>query len=319
MNGLGFLIWKLANMPPVDVLIPVLQAIECKWISIKVADWIYKYNTPGGSDKPLMDFIRALQDAGIEVGGWHYTYPDKPGPQGDLAEERREKLHLSHYLVDVEKEWKGNFAPAARGYMDKLHNGILDVGLCSYRYISKHQEIPWSAFINHEKMDSMTPQVYWIDAHNPGAQLAKSYAEYAARTDKPYIPIGATFGVGGWEPSVDDLVEFVDACFTLGCPAYGFYSLDWIMLHKRADWLNAISMGGGVQPPTPPTVPEEWVVVNCSWLNGRSAPDPTVDNRVVSVRVGQKVTNLNQPSGDWEKVGLGPITCWMHGDYLEGA
>ena len=27
MNGLGFLIWQLANMPPVDKLIPALQAI----------------------------------------------------------------------------------------------------------------------------------------------------------------------------------------------------------------------------------------------------------------------------------------------------
>ena len=43
------------------------------------------------------------------------------------------------------------------------------------------------------------------------------------------------------------------------------------------------------------------------------------DNRVVSVKAGQKVTNLKAPSGDWDKCGLGPITCYMHGDFLEPA
>jgi hypothetical protein len=316
MNGLGFLIWKLSNMPAVDVLIPILKAVECNWVSIKVGEYIYKYNQVGGNDQALKAFIQALQDAGIEVGGWHYVYPDKPGPQGDLAEERRQKLGLSHYLLDVEKEWKGNFGAAARTLCGKLHNGSLEAGLCSYRYPSAHNEIPWSAFINHEKVDVMAPQVYWIDSHNPGFQLTKSYDEYKAKTDKPYIPIGATFGVGGWEPSADDLMEFIDWCFETKVPAYGFYSLDWIIVRKRADWLNAISMGGDVEPPPPPVEPKEFVVVNCTWLNGRSEPKVVDDNRVVSVRAGQKVTNLKDPSGDWEKCGLGPITCYMHGDFL---
>jgi hypothetical protein len=316
MNGLGFLIWKLANMPAVGQLIALLKSVDCKWISVKVADGVYKYNTQGGSDAALKAWIQAIQAEGIEVGGWHYIYPQSPGPQGDLAEERREKLGLSHYLLDVEKEWKGNYGNAARTLLGKLHNGGFDVGLCSYRYPSVHPQVPWNPFINHEKMDVMAPQVYWIEAHNPDGQLRASKAEYETRTNKPYIPIGATFGVAGWEPSVDDLVAFVETAEALGCPAYGFYSLDWIIQHQRSDWLHAIDEAAG-DPPPPVPVPDEWVVVNCEWLNGRSEPQVVSDNRVVQVRAGQKVTNLKQASGEWLRCGLGPVQCWMHGDYLD--
>lgn len=317
MNGLGFLIWKLSAMPPVDKLIPALQSVGCEWISIKVADGVYKYNVQGGSDAALKTFIQALQDAGIEVGGWHYVYPDKPGPQGDLAEERREKLGLSHYLLDIEGEWKGTYAPAARTLMDKLHGGPFTVGLCSYRYPSVHP-IPWSAFLNHEKMDICAPQVYWLETHNPAEQLLRSEEEYRAKTDKPFIPIGPTFGVAGWEPSVDDLVKFVDTCEAREYPAYGFYSLDWIISHQKASWLGAIKDAAGDTPPAPPE-PEAYRVVNCTWLNGRSEPKVVDDNRVVSVKAGQLVKSNHAQSGEWISVNLGLIDCWMHGDYLESA
>jgi hypothetical protein len=316
MNGLGFMIWKLSAMPPVDTLIIALQAIECKWVSIKVADGMYKFNAPSG-DAPLKAFIQSLQAANIEVGGWHYVYPTSPGPQGDLAEERREKLGLQHYLLDVESPWKGSYAPQARTLCDKLHGGEFTVGLCSYRYPSMH-DIPWSAFLNHEKVDIATPQVYWLEAHNPAEQLTCSEGEYRAKTDKPYIPIGPTFGVAGWEPTVDDLTAFVDTCEARRYPAYGFYSLDWIIAHQRTDWLNAIHEAAGDVPPPPPE-PYEYEVVNCTWLNGRSEPKVVDDNRIVSVRAGQKVTNLAKESGLWRYCGLGPIVCWMHGDYLEPA
>lgn len=324
MNGLGFLIWKLSNMPPVEAVIAILRAIECRWVSLKVADGIYKYNVKDGNDKPLIAFIQALIQAGIEVFGWHYVYAlSSPGAQGDRIMERREKLGLPGILVNIEDPRFRDLTQTeannwAKVYMDKQHDGTV-YGHCSHRFPKYHLYIPHERMLKHNRMDIITPMVYWEQSHNPVEQLRRSLAEYRAISNKPFVPIGPTYGRQGWEPSVEELVAFVDECFAQGFPAYGFYSLDWILVHGRTDWLNAISLGGGAPPPPVPVVPDEWAIANCSWLNGRSDPQVVDDNRIVSVRAGQKVTNLKDPSGDWEKCGLGPITCYMHGDYLDPA
>jgi hypothetical protein len=73
-----------------------------------------------------------------------------------------------------------------------------------------------------------------------------------------------------------------------------------------------------VPPPIPPPVePTTFTVSGCTWVNGRSEPTSSVDNRVVVVRAGQQVENLKLQNGSWFHVGLGPIQCWIHGDYLD--
>ncbi len=196
MNGLGFMIWQLKNMPPVDQVIALLKRAGARWVSIKVANGSETYNVSGGNDKPLVAFIDALVAAGLEVGGWHYVYPDNAGPCGDRAEERREKLGLAHYLLDVEGEWQQPFGmpKAAKLLMSKLHIGNFEVGLCSYRFPTYQPAVPWTAFMNHEAMDVTAPQVYWALSHNPVEQLERSSAEYLAISGKSFVPIGATFG-----------------------------------------------------------------------------------------------------------------------------
>ncbi len=195
MNGLGFLIWQVSKCP-IETTISLLKRAKARWVSIKVADGANSFNTSGGNDKPLVAYIDALVSAGIEVGGWHYVYPDNAGPCGDRAEERREKLGLAHYLLDVEGEWRQPYGmpKAAKLLLSKLHKGNFEVALCSYRFPSFQPEVPWNAFAVHEAMDAMAPQVYWASAHNPAEQLEKSFSEYSQLTTKPFIPIGATFG-----------------------------------------------------------------------------------------------------------------------------
>lgn len=286
MNGLGFLIWKLSNMPAAGELIALLRKHKVKWVSIKLANGTLPYNQTGGNDAALKVYIELLQAAGIEVGGWHYSYALQPGPEGDRAMERIEKLALSHWLVDIEQEWQKAWGAAkdAKTYMSKLKVGGLQVGLCSYRYPNYFPSVPFAAFLNHEAMDINTPQVYWEGSHNPAKQLQDSMSQYAGISSRPFMPIGATYGHtqndgSWWQPTEADLIEFVSWCKTNRVQAYGFYSLDWILQKGMYNWLTAISGVTDVPEPEPPEPEPGGVtkmrVIAKPWLNVRAGPGLT--------------------------------------------
>lgn len=252
MRGLGFMIWQLANMPPVDNLVKLLVNGKVSWVSIKVLDGGNLYNAKGNNQKLLKAYWNAISAAGIEVGGWQFVYGDQPGLEGDAAEAFYEEFHPAHWLVDAEGSYKGfGKAKKAKVYMDKQHNGQVFIALCSYRFPSLHSGIggfPFSAFLNHDKMDGVAPQVYWIGDHNPAEQTQRSYIEYSKLTNKPFIPIGSSFTDKGWTPTLADFAEFRDWCERI-YPAYGYYNLDEIIQGQHWDWFATIT---DTEPPAPP-------------------------------------------------------------------
>ena len=315
MNGKGFMIWQLDRMPPSQELVSLLKNVDIKWISIKIADYLTPYNQIGGSDKVLKYFVEKLQSAHIEVGGWHYIYPTKCGPQGGLASERIEKLGLDHLLIDAEGEWKQEGLKAeAELYCNSLDvNKVFPVGLCSYRFPALHAPFPFKHFLNHPKVKFIAPQMYWLGSHNPAEQLKNSKDQYRLLSDKPYWPIGCTFGWGGWEPSEKDLAEFMNTCHAWDLSAHGWYSLDWLLRNKRYDWLSVI---GGTPAEPPPVVEKDtWLkIFNCYALNFRDDPVVTAD-RLGALIAGQRVRRLDQ-AGDWVKVKY-EADGWMHKNYLQ--
>jgi len=73
------------------------------------------------------------------------------------------------------------------------------------------------------------------------------------------------------------------------------------------------------EPPIPPTITHYTVdEAKCTWLNGRTDPTSSVDNKVVVLRAGQKATLL-EDNGDWKMVRLDNVECWMYGYYLKPA
>lgn len=309
MQGLGFLIWKLSAMPDANTLIGLAKKYGIRWLSIKLANGIYPYNQTGGNDKELKEYILALQAAGIEVGGWHYSYCQQVGVEGDRAMERIEKLGLSHWLVDIEGEWSQPYgmAKAAKLYMSKLKVGGLQVGLCSYRYPKYWPYVPFAAFLGHEAMDVNTPQVYWEGQHNPATQLDSSFGDYSRITTKPFLPIGATYGHtqkdgSWWEPTNQDLSNFVAWCRGFArTQAYGFYSLDWILSHKKYDWLEAIT-GVAYEPPTPVTpVAYPKVITTVGAYNLRQEPVIDPKNILTTLPKGSEIRVVGE-DGDWYKV-----------------
>lgn len=325
MFEVGYFVWKVSSMPkdPME-LVKICRQFGIKRLAFKVLEKFYKYNVPSG-DRPLIDYFDVLRSNGIVVEGWGYHYPDQPGPQGDAIEERRQKLGFSTYHVNCETEWKQPFGmpAAAKLLLSKPKVNNFEMLLCSFRFPSLHAPFPFNAFMLHETINGASPQIYWALANNPREQLAKSLIEYQA-WDKPVFPIGPTFGAyfNGiwWEPTAAALVEFREACIMSGIPRIYYYSLDWALANSRWDWLEASTGINDDEPPVDPPIPqpEEWfTITNCTWLNGRSQPTASVDNKIITIRAGQVVENLNESSGDWKKVGLGHLVCWMHGDYLD--
>lgn len=318
MSDIGLFLWKLSNMPAASDLGALLVSYGVRRVAIKVLDGTWRHNVPSQTvDAPLVDYIDTLRDFGIIVEAWGYHYPTQPGPQGDAIEERRAKLGFSTYHIDIEGEWKQQWGMGAaiKTLLDKLHKGSTEYLICSYRYPSLHNLLPWNAAMNHVAIDGASPQVYWIGSHNPAEQLQRSWTEYL-QWGKPFIPVGAAFDFDTWSPTLDDIDEFLGWCAVHSITRHYWWSLDWIITHQRFDWLTAITGHDGSTPPPPP-VSSEFLVANCSWANVRSEPNSLSDNRVAIVRAGQHVTNLHVQSGNWDKVGMGPIMGWIHGDYTE--
>ena len=65
----------------------------------------------------------------------------------------------------------------------------------------------------------------------------------------------------------------------------------------------------------PPPVGEPHEIVKCTWLNGRSEPTSSTDNRVLSMRAGQVVEKIDE-DGNWYKVKYNG-ELWMYKNYLQ--
>ncbi len=110
---------------------------------------------------------------------------------------------------------------------------------------------------NHEAMDAASPQMYWALRHDPAAQLKRCFFEYS-KYNKPIYPLGAMFGANftlndqttWWEPSVDEIVEFMTHCEANHVRRVYFWSMDYVLKKRRFDWLAAANWV--TVPPIPP-------------------------------------------------------------------
>lgn len=329
MLDVGFFIWKMTSMPinPIDLVL-VCKKYNIKRLAIKILHAKSKYNVPNG-DKPLLDYIEVLRDNDINVEGWGYHYPNEPGPQGDAIEERRQKLKLDTYHVNCEKEWKEPYGmpAAAKLLISKPKVNNFEMLLCSYRYPSKHVPFPFDAFMLHETTDGASPQIYWALAHNPVKQLEQCLLEYK-KWSKPIYPLISTFGASFkvddknvyWEPTVNEITLIREAILAKNINRFYCYSLDWVLSHKKYEFIEAATgFNSEIPVPDQPPLPEKefYTITNCSWANGRSESTASEDNRVLVIRAGQKGTNLKEVNGEWYLLGFGPIQAWVYGDYLE--
>jgi hypothetical protein len=230
LQGKGFYIWKIKNCDggDADLIAKTAKKAGLTHVLIKVATGIYSYNYDWARKVDLVPpVVRALRRKGIQVWGWHYVYGNQPVPEARIAIRRVEELDLDGYVIDAESEYKeSGKAAAAKKFMRELKGGLssnIPVALSSYRYPSLHP-IPWNEFL--EKCDYNMPQVYWMHAHNPGAQLAQTLREYESPNIKfhpPIIPVGAAFKEHGWEPTTNEVTEFLETARALNLNGANFW------------------------------------------------------------------------------------------------
>lgn len=296
MEGLGFLIWKIKTILPIENVIQQWKNIGIRWVSIKLNDGIYPYNRIDATgnytrdDTYVKSLIERIKASGIEVGTWHFIYTKDTKAQAQIISNTIRTFGLSHLLIDAEEVgsvgawWKTLPTNVTTGlaleYMGNLSTPVnFPVALCSYRYPSLHRSFPFAAFVNHPKSKHISAQVYWVGSSNSAYQLERCIKEYNAFRWLPHIPIGAAYREFGWEPTPAQIASFIATAKKFSCPGWGFWS--WDSAKARLDWLEAMRDTVPVPPPPPPPPPEEGddmakLTVIKGPLNVRSAIKPSV-------------------------------------------
>ena len=326
LSGKGMYIWQILECEAGNPSEIVKQALAAgiSHVFVKIADGIYAYGLNRLIDLPAV-VVKALQQAGITVWGWHYVYGNDPIREAEMAGRHIKETGVTGYVVDAESEYKlPGKAAAARVFMARLRADLPDfpVGLSSYRYPSLHPQFPWVEFLS--RCDVNIPQVYWMFAANPGEQLRRSVAEFAELpVRRPLIPTGAAWKQGSWKVTPAQVVEFMDTAKALGLPGASF----WSWQHARADlpavWEAVAAYPFRPEPqPGPVPVPQpgdpdpgqpQRVRVTTSKLNVRSAPVVTAETARFMAVYGQTFDVEREQDG-WVQ-----IKTWVSRDFVEPA
>jgi hypothetical protein len=231
LTGKGFYIWKIPDCERgnAGAIAALAASAGLTHVLIKITDGLYSYNYDYQRKIDLVPPVRdALKARGIDVWGWQYIYGRDPAGEARIAVQRMQELGLDGFVINAEVEYKepGKRA-AATTYMRALRNGLPNtpLALSSYRYPTYHPQLPWREFL--ERCDWNMPQVYWVLASNPGAQLARCLNEFQNITPyRPIFPTGAAFAEHGWRPEADQIEAFMNAARDLNLTGVNFWSWD---------------------------------------------------------------------------------------------
>jgi len=294
LNGIGFYIWKVESCEGGNVDAIVKKAVESRFshVLVKIADGVYSYNAVY-----VEALTRGLRAAGIEVFGWQYVYGANPSDEALRVIPIIQALELDGFVVNAEVEYKRvGSAARAKLYMQTLRARVgadLPIALSTYRWPTYHPEFPFDAFL--ESCDLAMPQVYWMQEHNPTAQLKRTVSEYAALAVKrPVFPTGACFREYGWQPTAVEVGAFIQAAKDLGLAGVNFWEWANARAYVADGWEVIRSAGWATTPapePEPTPVSGQMMRVLVDGLRVRSTPvaDPSGENVTGRLAAGQLV------------------------------
>jgi hypothetical protein len=245
-----------------------------------------------------------LSNAGISVWGWNYIYGDPPPRDAGkpnywvLEAQANVKrinqlrpLGLRGFVIDAEREYETipDRWNKAAAYMKVLRDNLPDlpIALASWKQPTLHGGFPWAQF--RAKIDLDLPQVYWIQAHNPVAQVNRSFQEFSAmQPPLPYVAAGPTFFEHNWRPTPQELTDFLTKCVALGLPAANFWAWDHLGLR-----------GGESYNPAHLNFTAEWeAVANFNWPGSLPAPAPAPQPLPPAGSLAQYFAALNTRNPD---------------------
>jgi hypothetical protein len=241
LQGKGFYTWKLPNCDKGDPMAfaAAAKAAGLSHVLLKIADGTTAYYGNWGDPKDwITPIAQALRSVGVAVWGWQYIYGKDPASEARIALQRCRDLQVDGFVVNAEKEFKEpGKAAAAKAYMTQLRAGLPNtpIALSSFRYPTLHAPLPWKEFL--EKCDFNMPQVYWVQAKNPRQQLERCMREFAAISPaRPIFPTGAAYREAGWQPSVSEVQEFLQATKDLKLGGSNYWAWDF----ARSDILPGV-------------------------------------------------------------------------------
>jgi hypothetical protein len=262
LQGKGYFVWRIPYCENGDVtaIANLAQQSNFTHVLVKVADGAYSYNIDSNGVDLVPPLVQALHARGIECFGWHYIYGDYPTNEADKAIQRINQLNLDGYALDVEAEYKqpGKDA-AAHTFMTRMRNALpnFPIALCSYRFPTYHPQVPWTEFL--ERCDTNMPQVYWVQAHNPGEQLVRCVQEFQAMSPyRPIIPVGSAYVQSTWAPTMSDILDFLQTAQSLNLSAANFW--EWSNTRRNLpDIWNLIHDYPWSAVPPPPDITQQYI------------------------------------------------------------
>lgn len=242
--GKGMYSWQY--LKPVDAIVAAVKDARLGHFMIKVADGSLDF----GGAYPKQELVTKLQALGVQVWGWQYVYLNNPAKEAGKAVDMVVSLGLDGFIIDAESECKQK-AAQAEVYCHDLRAGLPDkpIGLASYRYPNVHADFPWHAFRKYVDFDM--PQVYWLLAHNPVAQLTESKKQFAARTPVlPFVPSGAAWKQANWAVEPHEITDFLNASKAMGLSGANFWEYNKSIEAGLWDDIAAYQWTP-IPPPTP--------------------------------------------------------------------
>lgn len=305
LTGKGFFVWKVPNCEGGDVyrIAQAAQSAGLTHVLIKIANGMADYNVGAGGTDYAASLAQALRGVGVQPWGWHYVYGANPAGEANMAIQRINQVGVDGYVINAETEYKepGKKAAATR-FMSLLRSSLpnLPMGLSSFRYPSYHPTLPWREFL--EKVDYNMPQVYWMQAHNAGAQLTQSLRQFQGMTPfRPVFPTGAAFGEWGWKPTNADVKDFLQTAVSLNLSGANFW--EWSATRGPSlpgMWDEIASFQWGESG-------KDIVIQYVEALNARDAARCAGLYTTTGIRVTQRKTIQ----------GMAPITNWFQNFFHE--
>lgn len=264
-TGKGVFVYILERCAGGDMtrLAHMAQEAGYSWVALKAANGMANVN-----EALLPAAVTALRAVGIQVWGWQYIYGGNiytgqsiAGREAEAAIRNIQRFGFDGWILDPEREYKRRGSAAwADVYTTALRASFpdLSLGLCSYRYPSLHPELPWQSFLR--RVDFHCPQVYWMGAHNPGAQLRQSVRELRALRELPVAPVGAAFSERGWSPTIAEINEFDATARELKLGGVAWWVWDGKGLEANPEWWATVAAHDwGGSTPAPALTLEERV------------------------------------------------------------
>jgi hypothetical protein len=240
-EGKGFYIWQIRRCESGNASAIANAAAQAglTHVLIKIADGTSAYNIDSTTGADLVPpLIQALRQKGITPLGWHYVYGYELEKEADIAIQRIGACGVDLYVIDAESQYTlPGRAQTARTFMTRLRASLpsFPMALSSYRFPTYHPSFPFQAFL--ESVDFNMPQVYWVEAHNPGDQLIRCLREFQAITPfRPIIPTGSAYQQGDWAPTPAEITEFLDTARNLNMSAANFWEWGHTRLYLPALW-----------------------------------------------------------------------------------